>query len=162
MEGFDYQDRLWNQTLHSVHGQLNSRAKLSPWPVAKYGGLLCFTTAEVSITWSFVPEYELQQWNMKVSDANTVVVRSEANRKEHNVQVVMERHYSQTEESNQCFSFWHRCSVVKQSPFPEGKNPVPLKLTVIQMLNQCQASANFGRLFRIQHNPDASSASPGC
>lgn len=152
MEGFDYQDRLWNQTLHSVHSQLNSRAKLSPWPVAKYIGLLCFTTAEVFITRSFVPECEFQQWNMKVSDADIAVVRSEADRKGHNVQLVMVSTFLLLADwrvrESPCFTIWQRCSVVKHSPFPEGKNPVPLKLTVIQMLNQYQTSANFGRLFR--------------
>lgn len=140
-----------------VHSQLNSRANLSPWPVAKYIGLLCFTTDWVFIAWSFVPEDELQQWNMKVSDVNIVVVRSEADNKGHNVQLVMERIFllvaDRSLRESPCFTVWHRCSVGKHSLFPEGKNQVPLKFTVIQMLNHCQTSANFGGPFRMC-NPD--------
>lgn len=136
-ESFDYQDRLWNQTLHSVHSQLNSRANLSPWPVAKYIGLLCFTTAWVFITWSFVPEDELQQWNMKVGDVSIAVVTSKADNKGHNVQLVMETVFlllaDWSQRESPCFTVWHRCSIGKHSLFPEGKNQVPLTFTVIQI-----------------------------
>lgn len=142
MERFDYPGRFWNQSLLSVHNQLNSRTKFSPWPVAKYMELLFFfLQLPVFITWSLAPEYELQQWNMKVSDGNIVMVGSEADRKGHNVQLVMERTFLLSAnwrvEEFQCFTIWDKCSVVKDFPFPEGKSPVPLKLSVIQMSDKC-------------------------
>jgi len=99
---------------------------------------------------------------MKVIDANIVVVRSEADGKGRNVQLVMERTFLLS-------SYWR----VKENPCPSlfdtgallWSTPLLLKAKFQSQLSchpDAKSNTNFGRLFRIQHQPDASSASSGC